>query len=88
MISVFSYATSPPTIRCTSPAMQARSLLCIYKYNYVGRFFLPPLRKFLPMGLHFVQDTQQDLSERDTRGHILGLKISAHFADCISPCRK
>ena len=83
MISVFLILPR----RCTSPAMQARSLVCIYKYNYVDAF-LPPFGDLLPMGLHFAQNTQQDLPERDTRGRILGLKISAHSADCISPCRK
>ena len=29
----------------------------------------------LPTGLHFVQDTPQDLAERDTRGHILELRL-------------
>ena len=49
--------------------MQARSLLCTYKYNYVDAFLLPPLGNLLPMGLHFVQDTQQDLSESETPAH-------------------
>ena len=52
--------------------MQARSLFCTYKYNYVDAFLLPPSGNLLPMGLHFVQDTQQDLSERDTRARMFG----------------
>ena len=53
-----------------------RSLLCMHlQIQLCRRFFLPPLGRLLPMGLLFVQHTQQDLSERDTRGHFLGLKL-------------